>query len=197
MMICWLDAIKQWKLNSDQKSSFKHDLEKLGVDWFGLDHLYQTVLRCEGIYANGVVSTTGRLSPEASRAAMFARCAFDWYSVSVYNYVSLTGWIAHEAGLTTEQFSKYRDDVLPVIKIHRNKIGAHYSRHTPHKDGVADQMASTMYNDVAFDGRHFVVNSWIVAVIGAKSSKSTLERWSLAETHERLRERYGVALLPQ
>lgn len=189
-----LDDIENWTLTPDQESRFSNDLSALSVVWFGLEHLYETVLSCEQVYAKSLVSfAEGRLQ-ESLQAALLARCAFDWYAVSACNLVSLKGWIANQAGLTTEGHKQYLRRVLPAVETHRNKIAAHYSRHSPRNDAHALQLASTMFFSLPLVNGHFVANTYKLAVRrkGVPSDSSALVPWSVVETHETLRKRYAV-----
>ena len=188
-----LDDIEDWTLASEQQSRFANDLSAISVAWFGLEHLYETVLSCEHAYAKQFGSSTEGRSQETIRAAVLARCAFDWYAVSSCNLASLIGWIANQAGLATEGHKQYLTRVLPAVEVHRNKIAAHYSRHSPSNDGDALQVASTMLFSLPWVNGHFVANAMKVMLRrnGVSSDSSDLVRLSFLETHEMLRTRYA------
>ena len=126
-----LDRIEGWTLTPDQALKYHNDIAALNVVWFGLEHLYSTVLECEQAAAKQFLPNGQFRSHEAVQAQLLARCALDWYAVSACNFVALVGWIANDAGHTTEQHKAYVARVLPAVEMHRHKIAAHYSRHSP------------------------------------------------------------------
>jgi hypothetical protein len=194
-----LDFLEQWTLPPNLEQQFSNDLSARRVLWFGLEHLYDTVASCERIYADHFASNKGEPSAEAVNSILLARCAFDWYSVSACNFVSLVGWIANKAGLTKEPHDQYLKKVLPELRIHRHKMAAHYSRHSPKNDSYALQVASTMLFSLPWVNGHFVANAMKVAVRrqGVSSDSSELVPWSLVEVHDRLRSRYATSKHPE
>ena len=190
-----LDNIEDWTLPPVQESRFSNDLSAGRVVWFGLEHLYQNVLTCEQDYAKQFGSPTECRSPEPRQAALLARCTFDWYAVSACNLVSLIGWIANQAGLTEEDHKRYLTRVLPAVEIHRNKIAAHFSRHSPKNDSYALQQASTMLFSLPWVNGHFVANAWKLGIRrkGVASDSSVLVPWSVVEIHKTLRRRYAAS----
>ena len=189
-----LDNIEDWTLTPEQRSKYHNDICALNVVWFGLEHLYATVLKCEQAVRNSSVPRTQKRLPEEDKAQILARCAFDWYAVSACNFVSLIGWIAKQVGLTTEEHKQYLTRVLPAVEIHRNKIAAHYSRHSPRKDGHALQLASTMFFSLPQVNGRFVANAYMLSISrkGVSSDSAALLPWSVVETHDELRKRYSV-----
>ncbi len=193
-----LDAIEDWTLATGDVPRFHDEFCTLEVVWFGLEHLYDTVLSSEQTYASHPVSSGEGLPAEAEKAAFLARCAFDWYAVSACNLVSLIGWIAKEAGLTAEGHGKYLRRVLPAVVIHRNKVAAHYSRHSPKSDPEALRVASTMPVVLPVVNGHFVVNAYTLSLRrnGVTSDSSALRSWSVIQAHESLQSRYAVLPAP-
>jgi len=189
-----LDAIDGWMLPPDLQSKYHNDLAALSVVWFGLEHLYSTVLNCERAVADQFRPGGQFRSPEAVQGQVLARCAFDWYAVSGCNFVSLIGWIAKQAGLTTDEHQQYLRRVLPAVKIHRDKIAAHYSRHSPKDDSEALQRASTMWFSLTQVNGRLVANAKTLSVRrkGVSSNSAALLPWSVVDTHEELRKRYAV-----
>ena len=189
-----LDNIEGWTLTPEQGSKYHNDIAALNVVWFGLEHLYSTVLQCQQRAAKQFSPGREFRSSEVVRAQLLARCAFDWYAVSACNFVSLIGWIAKHAGLTTEEHKQYLTRVLPAIEIHRNKIAAHYSRHSPRKDAHALQLASTMFFSLPQVNGRFVANAYTLSISrkGVSSDSSALLPWSVVDTHDELRKRYSV-----
>ena len=167
---------------------FANDLSTLNVTWYGLEHLYETVKDAEAAYCAAPFGA----DPVASNKKLLARCVFDWYAVSSCNFVRLIGWMACQAGITQEKPADYVSRILPAITVHRHKIAAHYSRHSPDKDGDALQQASTMLFSLSVVNGRFFANHWRLAVRrnGIASDSSALIPWSLVEVHEQLRKRY-------
>lgn len=189
-----LDTVEGWALAPEEALKYQNDLSALQVVWFGLEHLYSTVLECEQAAAQQFLPGGQFRSPEAVHAQRLARCAFDWYAVSACNLVALVGWIANQTGLTTDNHKQYLKRVLPAVEVHRNKIAAHYSRHSPKQDGDALQQASTMFFSLPQVNGRFVANAYTLAIRrkGQSSDSSELLPWSVVEIHDALRKRYMV-----
>lgn len=193
-----LDNIEGWTLTPEQASKYHNDLNALSVLWFGLEHLYAEVLKCERSLSQQHMTMSVESEQKAAGSKVLARCVFDWYAVSSCNFVSLVGWMANQAGLTTGNQRTYVTRVLPAVEIHRNKIAAHFSRHSPMNDSEALQRASTMWFSVAQVNGRFVANALTFRMQkgGVSSDSSELRPWSVVEVHEALRERYAIKTQP-
>lgn len=119
-------------------------------------------------------------------------CFFQWYSVSVCNYVLLVGWILKQIDSARPKPWQYVDSVIPDVRRFRDKIAAHFARAVEHKkDTEADRIASIMYQ-LGFDNGRFYAPFWKTSIhrSGKKSSSTNNQPWSLTETHEKLTKRY-------
>lgn len=187
-----IDRVEKWNLSPEHESKFHSDLVAMSVLWFGLEHLYGVVAGAEQDVSTLRMTLTEESEAQARRIKVLARCAFDWYAVSACNLAALVAWMAAEAGLTTENQKSYVMRILPPVDIHRNKVAAHFSRHSPRKDQEALQRASTMWFSLSELNGRFFANTLVYRIgRGAATSDSTeLKPWSLVEVHEALRQRY-------
>jgi len=191
-----IDLTDKLALSPDAAFLFQNDLNARASLWEGLELLYQQTRQLEQLLVpgklEGVTSYVwGNIPGAPLQVLRRASCFFDWYSVSACNFVSLTGWIAKSAGIAAETESVYRRRVIPLVLVHRNKIGAHTSRVWPHGDGIATQESSN-FRQLALADDRLVANYMVLSRSGGGQSSSShaLEPWSLTETHETLRHRY-------
>ena len=66
-------------------------------------------------------------------------CAFQWYAVSVYNYVRLVGWLVSKNNVFVRDYIKR---VIPRISEYRHKVAAHFAITDKKNDNEADLIAS-------------------------------------------------------
>jgi hypothetical protein len=143
---------------------------------------------------------TGYLDTDLQFTALVP-CYFSWFTVSLVNYVRLIGlfdifikqkWsmASINEGNNQKTFSKYCDDyvkeVIPDIRIWRNKISAHFAVTDPREDSEALLEYSIM-NTV------FYIKPYYKAGFGhwnTKGISENLPSWSLTETYEKLIPRY-------
>ena len=77
-------------------------------------------------------------------------CAFQWYAVSVYNYVRLVGWLSKGNNSFIKEYIKR---VIPKLTNYRHKVAAHFAFTAPQKnDNKADLIASIMTNIIYTHG---------------------------------------------
>jgi hypothetical protein len=58
-------------------------------------------------------------------------CAFQWYAVSLYNYVRLTGWLATK---DKNSVNEYVRRVIPRVASYRHKVAAHFAITSPRNE---------------------------------------------------------------
>lgn len=193
-----IDVTEKLAISREHVSRLHNDLNARESLWSGLELLYAQTRRLEKQLApenlRGSISITwGNLPGVPLQVLHQVACFFDWYSVSACNFVSLTGWMARNCGLTSEGDADYRRRVIPIVLAHRNKIGAHTARVWPRDDGVATQEASN-FRQLALKNDRLVANEMVLSrtTRGQSSNSRVLQPWSLTETHEQLRLRYVV-----
>jgi hypothetical protein len=116
-------------------------------------------------------------------------CAFQWYAVSLYNYVRLTGWLASK----DSQFAlAYVNRVIPRVKSYRHKIAAHFAITYPKGDNEADLISSIMTNIVYTHGylRAGAMSEIVTDANGNEVKQSTKTSWSMSKVHNRLLPRF-------
>jgi hypothetical protein len=113
-------------------------------------------------------------------------CAFHWYAVSVYNYVSLVGWLANLDP------KKYANKIIPQVVTFRNKVAAHFARWNPRKDDTTADLDMSVLYPIVFCDDAFYVGVWKLTKksISGESSNTHDLRWSLTKTHLELVLRY-------
>jgi hypothetical protein len=164
--------------------------------WEGLEYLCTQVRRCE----QEVAKTTdagctcfeyGNLNPPRVPMGL-VNCSFQWYAVSVCNFVRLVGYLRLRADADAPRSDEYLKRVLPEVKPWRDKVAAHPAR-TSHKkeDSLAEKEASIMPS-VGLCGGVFYASPMTRTIRhGAKTSTSAaLVPWSLTSVHEGLRTRF-------
>jgi hypothetical protein len=116
-------------------------------------------------------------------------CAFQWYAVSVYNYVRLVGWLSTKDTVFTNEYVKR---VIPKVTEYRHKVAAHFAITAPRKDNQADLIASIMTNIIYAHGylRAGAMSEILTDENGKEIMASNKTSWSLTKTHNALRSRY-------
>lgn len=118
-------------------------------------------------------------------------CAFQWYSVSLYNYVRLVGWLATKDTKFVDQYIKR---VIPRVTEYRHKISAHFALTAPRNDNAADLVASIMTNIVY--ANDYLRAGAMSEILSDKEGRDIVAKnrtsWSLTKTHEKITPRFWV-----
>jgi hypothetical protein len=196
-----IDYSDNLKLSDDQAKKYANELRSLGYLATGLMFLYERVQRVEAEVIKRV--------PKGKRVGIFGNaqemqginqglvaCAFHWYAVSVCNYVKMVGWLANNGN--SSKAREYMKHVLPQVYVWRNKIGAHFARHSPKNDNPADLATSVIF-PIEFEGDAFYSPPFTLTITtGGKQSTSRQDmRWSLTHAHRDLILRYWPENTPK
>ncbi len=116
-------------------------------------------------------------------------CAFQWYAVSLYNYIRLTGWLVSK---DTKFINGYVKRVIPRVTSYRHKVAAHFAITSPRCDNEADMISSVMTNIVYAHGylRAGAMSEVITDAMGNEVEVSTKTSWSLTKVHNQLTPRF-------
>ncbi|MCL4529524.1 MAG: hypothetical protein M1282_08930 [Chloroflexi bacterium] len=116
-------------------------------------------------------------------------CAFQWYAVSIYNYIRLAGWLATK---DTDFTNEYVNRVIPKITEYRHKVAAHFAITAPRNDNEADLRASIITNIVYAHGflRAGALSEILIDENGKDVETKNKTSWSLTKTHQILCQRY-------
>jgi len=168
----------------------------------GLEFLYQMMKTSESEaiqqFCNAFASPEApeETDNETMAASPSVRvCAFHWYATSACNFIKMIGWLHQRQDPAAMSPDAYLAKVLPEVEPWRNKVAAHFARHTPHrKDTPADEIASLIPPTALMNGR-YMAGAYRVAVRRSnQTSASRLEPWSLTQVHEHLRLRFGLGV---
>lgn len=129
-------------------------------------------------------------------------CCFQWYSVTLQNYVELVGCIGKEIGGKPPEIRTYAKDVLGSVAAYRDNVGGHFGRAQTgtKRPNYATRFASLMppsgfVSGRGIDGRYFTHMYRVVTrTSGMTSDSNALQPWSLTMKHEELASRYWPAL---
>lgn len=116
-------------------------------------------------------------------------CAFQWYAVSVYNYVRLVGWL----GTKDTDFARdYAYRVIPKITKYRHKVAAHFAITDPRNDNEADLITSIITSIIYAHGylRAGALSEILIDETGNEVTVSNKTSWSMTKTHNELVPRY-------
>jgi len=195
MAIITLDTIRDVTLDTERPPIPNyHALEQSRE---GLLHLANLVLSREQQKRRGV-------PPGVRVVEMFAPvdplipCAFNWFAVTLVNYLRLVGLIellqargwqaAHLANPANRSAIKkhcgdYVREVVPDIYKWRNKVAAHFAATDPFGDDNQATLEMSIMNSIAYEHPRYVVGAMIYGVNGVESE---LPQWSVTETFERI-----------
>lgn len=189
-----IDHIDKLELANDKEELHYNELHSLNYLASGLWFLYGQIATIEIRVAertprNKRVFHFGN-SPDLQGVPQdLVACAFHWYAVTVCNYVKMVGWIVNEGN--SKKATDYLKQVIPPVKLWRDKVGAHFARHSPRDENAADLAKSVMF-PIAFDDDAFYTDPFTLTVnTGARQSTSRQDmRWSLTHIHRDLIPRY-------
>ena len=121
-------------------------------------------------------------------------CEFHWFSVSIVNYMRVVGLIKVlnddgkvEADIASipdlkPRISAYVKQIIPEIKLWRDKVSGHFSATDPQRDNGATILYSIM-NQISFLNDRFIVSAM---ALGHGPDISELRPWSITAEYERL-----------
>ena len=116
-------------------------------------------------------------------------CAFQWYAVSLYNYVRLAGWLATR---DKKKAIDYVHRVIPKVATYRHKIAAHFAITYPKGDNDADLVSSLMTGIVFAHGylRAGAVSEIVKDASGNDVESVNKTSWSMTKTHGKMTARF-------
>lgn len=195
-----LDAVDGLELPDTAVAARGNELRSLAYLWEGLEFLNKQVVKAE-------VELCKRLDCENKKVVVMGNhpaftgipmpliaSSFHWYAVSVCNYVRLVGWLTH--GQDDVTAAKYMERVLQRVLLWRDKVASHFAITKPkpsgrRADSDADLAQSVMF-PVGWSDRRLVASPLTLSLrrAGVASTARNMQ-WSLAETHDDMRARYG------
>jgi len=163
----------------------------------GLWFLYRNVKKVEchmlsQLHPNVRVFSAGNDPLTAHMPKSLIACSFHWYAVSACNVVGLLAWLMHTYDPSLPAPRAYMREVLPAVKVWRDKVAAHFARwDVTSRDSEAEQKASVLPSVVWSDDA-FYVGAWTLRVKHGKnvSTSKSIKRWSLTKVHEQLSDRF-------
>lgn len=190
-----LDHLEGIRLNADTSSRYHNELQLLAAWQHGLRFLCQQVRAMEQIaLAELTMSDAARdasNSPQAGCALPNLGCCFQWYAVTLCNYVELVGCIGRELDSSRSPPRDSLDKIIPAVLGYRNKVGAHSARAIRTKSNAAERFASLLPPSSLINGRYFAGAVMVsMRTSGTGSDSRRIEPWSLTLTHEELAPRY-------
>lgn len=119
-------------------------------------------------------------------------CAFHWYAVTACQYVRLVGAIAYQMDANRPLPPKYVGMVIPEVLAFRDKVAAHFAWTSRHGQDTDAERALSVMPQITFQNYSFFVGAWTLHLRakGKESNSSSIQPWSIAEIHARLRKRY-------
>jgi len=138
----------------------------------------------------------------SSRTPPVVPCAFNWFSVTLVNYLRLValvdlmtknGWtsaaIANPGNRSTIKgyCTDYVKTVVPEIYQWRNKVAAHFAATDPFSDDTLGTLEQSIMNPISYKYPYYYVGllQW-----NTQGSSSELPTWALTETYQRLAPRF-------
>lgn len=163
----------------------------------GLGHLYRFAKKCDEICLSQLnpkkdVSFWGNYPGVTDIPYPLLTCAFQWYAVSVCQYVKLIGTIAYRQDNTRKTSGQYLNSIIPEVKAYRDKVAAHFAWLTKNEhDNDAERLASII-PQVSFMNNSFHVGALIVSKSskGKMTNSKKIKPWSMVNTYRSLQERY-------
>lgn len=203
-MSIYLDQIVPIKLDEEAVKRLHNELQVLDNWHCGLHFLYSQARYMEN-YASVQIpmvhmesGAEERESPPAPEGLVFGNlsCCFQWYAVTLCNFVELIGAIGWELDSSQKPPRDYIKEVIPAVLDYRNKVAAHVGRARRNQANWAEQTVSLLPPSSLENGRYFAGRWNMMIRRGGTVKKSENQSWSLTLTHEELAERYWGNLKP-
>lgn len=186
-----LDTALEVAVQADDEAKLVNELRTLRVAAIGLRALAHQVAKAESPDP-AVKSFMQTSTPNP----LVVNC-FWWYSVSLCNFLRLTGWIAGEIGAAHPSGKLIEpqdiESAFSAVKAYRDKIGAHFVQHKRNRrDNEAEKLASVVTALSMINGR-WVAGAGVIGLAspstGTVSSKA-IGQWGLTDTHAQVVERF-------
>lgn len=116
-------------------------------------------------------------------------CCFQWYAVTLCNFVELVGAIGWELDKKRDPPQQYLKRVIPDVLAYRHNVAAHISRSRA-KTTPADKFASLLPPSLLMNDRYFAGGYSVSIRRSGAHTTSGARQWSLTKTHEDLAPRY-------
>jgi hypothetical protein len=187
-----LDHLVPIELEEQAASRLHNEFQVLNAWHDGLSFLYCQTRQMEK-YATSRIPFPGiRESEPPPKELVFNNisCCYQWYAVTLCNFVELVGAIGWELDRSLPPPRLYIKEVVPAVLDFRNKIAAHIGRARRNAANPAEQLASLLPPSSLVNGR-YTAGVWAISIRrSGNSSVGKMQQWSLTETHERLSARY-------
>jgi hypothetical protein len=189
-------------ISLDQSDPPFNNYQAFRSNYLGLKILADTVRDLERKYAASDPHAAKVVFHMSSRVPDIVPCAFNWFAVTLVNYLRLValvelmaakGWKsaaltdpAHRAEIRAHCTSFVRD-AIPEVYVWRNKVSAHFAATDPFHDDNLGTLEQSIMNPVTYQYPHYYVGSvqWNTA-----GQSSQLPSWALTKTYEELRARF-------
>ena len=195
-----IDRIVNILLDEPAIRKYQNELQVLNGWLDGLQFLHTQVRLMEkhavGRFASELGSSEGASEPPpATPVFRNLGCSFQWYAVTLCNFVELIGAIGWELDSSRKPPRQYIKEVIPAVLDYRNKVGAHVGRARRNAANPAEQLLSLIPKSGLMNGR-YMAGAWVTHIRrSGTSSVGRQEQWSLTMTHEELGERYWPDLV--
>ncbi len=129
-------------------------------------------------------------------------CAFNWFSVTLVNYLRLVGLVelmnsngwkssaladpANRQAIKTH-CKNYVKDAVPEVYLWRNKVAAHFAATDPFHDDNIGTLEQSIMNPVMYRYPYYYVG---LAQWNKAGETSQLPTWALTKVYEHLRTRF-------
>jgi len=174
-----------------------------GQNYVGLKILADSVREAElKVIADDPYAKHVVLSAFSSKTPAIVPCAFNWFSVTLVNYLRLVALVdlmaknswnsaaladsGHRA-VIRKHCTDYVRGVVPEIYTWRNKVSAHFAATDPFSDDSLGTLEQSIMNPISYKYPFYYVGllKW-----NTGGSSSELPTWALTETYQRLASRF-------
>ncbi len=180
-----------------------HNSHTFGQNYAGLKILADTVREAElKVISDDPFAKYVALSAFNSSTPAVVPCAFNWFSVTLVNYLRLialvdlmakNGWTslaladpANRAAIK-KYCTAYVKAVVPEIYKWRNKVSAHFAATDPFSDDTLGTLEQSIMDPISYKYPYYHVglHQW-----NTQGTSSELPTWSLTETYQQLAPRF-------
>lgn len=191
------DSVDNFELTDDILRQHGNEVGVITYLFGGLEYLYRQVDAVEVAVRERIGPVVhcffvGNAPALAGVPQGLLTCCFHWYAVSACNCVKMIGWMRRQHDTSAPEAQDYVRSVLPEVLTWRDKVAAHFARHTPKRKDTTAELEASVLAPVGFeDGSFFASPMTLTTNRGGQSSTSAaLRPWSLTKVHKQLRARY-------
>lgn len=186
----------------DPSDSPFNNYQAFSLNYEGLKILADNVRELEIQYVEKDPHAAHVVLHTSSQVPALIPCAFNWFSVTLVNYLRLVGlvqlmnendWKSSDLAIPSNRSAikahckKFVQSAVPEVYLWRNKVAAHFAATDPFHDDNLGTLEQSIMNPVTYKFPHYHVG---VLLWNTAGETSQLPSWALTKVYEDLSARF-------